>query len=50
MTLPAGTDISQRTLSLPFSSELTEADQLRVTNAPTVALGSDRRLKELTRL
>jgi dTDP-4-amino-4,6-dideoxygalactose transaminase len=50
MTLPAVTEISHRTLSLPFSPGLTEADQFRVTSALTVALGSDRRLKELARL
>jgi dTDP-4-amino-4,6-dideoxygalactose transaminase len=49
-SLPVATEISHRTLSLPFSPELTEADQLRVTSALTAALGSDRRLSEPTRL
>jgi dTDP-4-amino-4,6-dideoxygalactose transaminase len=49
-SLPVATEISHRTLSLPFSPELTEADQLRVASALTAALGSDRRLSEPTRL
>jgi dTDP-4-amino-4,6-dideoxygalactose transaminase len=50
MTLLAATEISHLTLSLPFSPRLTEADQLRVTGALTVAFGSYRRLDESTRL
>jgi dTDP-4-amino-4,6-dideoxygalactose transaminase len=42
--LPVATDISDRTLSLPLSPALTEADQSRVADALTVALGTDRRV------
>jgi dTDP-4-amino-4,6-dideoxygalactose transaminase len=43
-SLPVATDLSQRTLSLPLSPELTERDQLRVANAVARAFG--RRLRE----
>jgi len=42
--LPVATDISDRTLSLPLSPALTEAEQARVVDALTAALGSDRRV------
>jgi dTDP-4-amino-4,6-dideoxygalactose transaminase len=48
MTSPAATEISHRTLRLPFSLGLAEADQLRVTSTLTVALGSNPRLDEPT--
>ena len=38
-SLPVATDISHRTLSLPFSPELGEAELLRVANALIAALG-----------
>jgi dTDP-4-amino-4,6-dideoxygalactose transaminase len=50
LALPAATEISHRMLSLPFSSGLAEADQLRLTSVLTVAFGSARRLDEPTRL
>lgn len=47
---PVATDISNRTLSLPFSPAVTEADQLRVTSALSLALESGQRLDAPTRL
>jgi hypothetical protein len=45
-----GTDVVGHTLLVYLGAGLTEADQLRVTSALTVALGSDCRLNEPTRL
>jgi dTDP-4-amino-4,6-dideoxygalactose transaminase len=47
-TFPVATDMSHRTLSLPFSPELGEADLLRVANALATALR--RQLNEPARL
>jgi dTDP-4-amino-4,6-dideoxygalactose transaminase len=47
-SLPVATEISHRTLSLPLSPQLTEADQLRVANALALAVG--RRSKQPARL